>query len=204
MSYSTYSAFRSAVLRMIDGDDAGSSLSTETLDLLISFGESRVYLGDATVPGLRAASMEKPLSLTVTDNLASLPADCLALSIVLADGKPLDYVPEHDALRLMYSGGTPRHYSQQGASLTFHPPASGTVAGRYYARPAPLKTALPAVFTQYPECFLFAALAEAAPFIGEDSRLPMWKQLWTDWMRSASNTERQRSTHGARLTIRSR
>lgn len=204
MSFPTYVAFRSAVLKLIDGDDVGGSIAADTLDLLITLGESRVYLGDEATPGLRAASMEAPLSLTVANNLATLPADCLALSIVTLDGKPLDYLPEADALRLIYGGGTPRHYSQQGESLTFYPPAAGTVAGRYYRRPASLKTALPAVFAKYPECFLFAALAESAPFLGEDARLPMWKQLWTDWMRSADRTERLRASNGSRLTIRHR
>ena len=50
-------------LRFIDGDDANGSIKQDTLDLLIALGESRVYLGDESVPGLRASDMAADLSL---------------------------------------------------------------------------------------------------------------------------------------------
>jgi len=46
MQFSTYTDFRTSVLKMIDGDDVGSgSISTGTLDLLISLGDQAVYNG---------------------------------------------------------------------------------------------------------------------------------------------------------------
>ena len=40
MQFSNYTDFRTAVIRMIDGDDVGSgSLSTATVDMLISLGD---------------------------------------------------------------------------------------------------------------------------------------------------------------------
>jgi len=83
MQFANYTAFRSAVLAMIDGDDANTgALNQSTLDLLISLGEQVVYYGTfgpqgEPVPGLRCAELESPLALTVTGNLAALPADCL-------------------------------------------------------------------------------------------------------------------------------
>ncbi len=208
MQFSNYSDFRTAVLKMIDGDDVGSgSISASTLDLLIALGESRVYHGDESVSGLRCADMEAALSLTVTANAATLPTDCLELSRVqFAGEKPLDYMSENEVLTRLDAGGgsTARHYTQQGRSLTFYPTATGTVGGRYYKRPADIAGGLHATFNRYPECFLFGALAEAAPFLGEDSRLPMWKQLWAGWMVSAQRTERLQASSGSRLTVKAR
>lgn len=208
MQFTTYSDLRNTVLRLIDGDDVVSgSFSTDTVDTLIALGESRVYLGDESVPGLRTRDMESALSLTVTDNTATLPDDCLALKRVqFAGERPLDYMSEDDALRHLDAGGggTPRYYAQQGNTLIFYPTASGTCGGRYYARPADLKTGLNPTFTRYPECFIYAALCEAAPFIGEDARLPMWKAQWASWMERANTTERNVATSGGRLTLRSR
>lgn len=210
MEFANYSEFRVAVLKMIDGDNVNSqALSQDTLDLLIAMGESRVYYGDGEA-GLRAADMEEPLSLLVTANVATLPTDCLALSRVqFAGEKPLDYLPEDDLLRRLDAGGggASRFYTQQGRTLLFHPVATGTVGGRYYKRPADLSThvgALHATFNRYPELFLFATLAEAAPFIGEDDRLPLWKSLFGTWMRRAKLAERWGVAEGSRLTVKSR
>lgn len=209
MQFTNYADFRAAVLKFIDGDDVGSgSIATDTLDLLIALGESRVYHGDDETPGLRTRDMEAALSVAVTDNAAALPADCLELVRVQFDGEsPLDYISEDQALRQIDMGasGTVRAYTQQGNNLIFLPEATGTVGGRYFQRPADIKTGgLHATFNRYPEAFLFGALAEAAPFIGEDARLPLWKKLWLGWMHSAHRSERNRATSGGRLTVKAR
>lgn len=206
MQFANYTDFRNAVLRMIDGDDSLGSIKTDTLDLLIGMGEERVYHGDGDVPGLRTGDMEAALSLPVTANAATLPTDCLELVRVQFAGQvPLDYLPTQEvADRLRHGGGTPRFYTEQGRTLTFYPAASGTVEGRYYQRPTDIKLGLSAVFVRYPALFLYAALAESAPFIGEDDRLPMWKSQWAGWMRTAQTAERNRATAGSRLRMRSR
>lgn len=85
MQFSNYTDFRNAVIRMIDGDDVGSgSISTATVDLLISLGDQGVYTGmlgaqGETLPGLRCGDMEADLALTVANNTAALPDDCLEL-----------------------------------------------------------------------------------------------------------------------------
>jgi hypothetical protein len=88
MQYSTYAAFRTAVLTMIDGDDANTgSFNQTTLDMLIAQGEQAVYYGTfgpqgESVPGLRCAELESPLSAVVASNIAPLPADCLEVTRV--------------------------------------------------------------------------------------------------------------------------
>ena len=120
MQFTNYSDFRSAVFRMIDGDDVASgSLAVDTVDLLIGLGESRVYLGDESMPGLRTRDMESALSLAVTSNTATLPTDCLELIRVQFSGDPpLTYLQDDDLLRQLDVGGsgTPRHYTRQGTS----------------------------------------------------------------------------------------
>lgn len=121
MNFTSYTDFRSAVLKMIDGDDINSgALSQSTLDLLIAMGEQAVYYGttgiQSTLPPLRCAEMEAPLSITATGNLAPLPADCLELISVQVDGEyPMDYVAKEGQLRLLKAGGgsgAARKYTQ--------------------------------------------------------------------------------------------
>ncbi len=210
MQFSNYTDFRVAVLKFITGDDANTgALDQTTLDLLIALGESRVYQGDTGVAGLRVSDMEAPLSLVVASNTVTLPTDCLALKRVqFAGEKPLDYMSEDMLLRYLdggSGGNTARHYTQQGRTLKFYPTATGTLTGRYYQKPADMLTGgLHATFNRYPETFLFGALAEAAPFIGDDSRIPMWKAMWAGWMESADRNERLLAPSGSRIIQKSR
>lgn len=210
MQFANYSEYRTAVLKLIDGDDANSgALAQDTLDLMIALGESRVYNGDGQMPGLRASSMQAALIGTVTSNAVALPADCLDLEIVWFDpARPLEAVSESD-LRdraLWNHGGDVRQYAQAGDTLIFAPTAEdGTaVGGRYYKRPADLKLGLHSTFTRYPETFIYAALSEAAVFIGDDQRLPIWRGLYEEWLGAANRVERSRVMAGSRLAVKSR
>ena len=210
MQFANYSDFRTAVLTMIDGDDSSGSIKNSTLDLLIALGESRVYAGDMAESGLRASTMVADLTGTVADNAVALPSDCIALDAVwFDDGKPLEAVSESDLRsRLRYtSGGDARRYAMAGDTLIFSPSVEdgAAIGGRYYQRPDDIKDGgLHATFNRYPETFLFGALCEAAPFIGEDSRMPVWKQLFGEWLMRANRTERHRAFDGSKLSMKAR
>lgn len=209
MQFANYPEFRIAVLKMIDGDEVSTSFSLETLDLLIGLGESRVYTGLPGLPGLRASSMESALTGSTVANAVTLPADCLGLKIVWFDpAKPLEAVSE-DELRgksRWNHGGDARQYAQSGDTLIFGPdvPNGSAIGGRYYKRPADLKTSLHSTFSRYPELFLFAALAESAPFLGEDGRIPMWEAMFARWLNGAKSIERNRACDGSRLSQKAR
>lgn len=204
MAFANYTAFRTAVLKMIDGDNVNSqSLNQDTLDLLIQLGEARTYRE------LRCSAMEADLSVTVAGGVAPIPADLIELKIAWFDPHdPLDVVAEEDLRRQSRDrSGTVREIAQAGENLIFLPPAADgeVLEGRYYARPADLKTGpLPAVFTRYGEVFLYAALAESAPFIGDDERIPMWNATYQAWLDSANAQERSRIYSGSRLRQKSR
>lgn len=217
MQFANYTDFRTAVIRMIDGDDVGSgSLSTATVDLLISLGDQGVYNGTLgangeTLPGLRCGDMEADLSLTVASNAAPLPTDCLQLIRVQQTGEyPMDYVAEEGMLRYIKGGGgsgAARQYTQQGRNLIFFPVLDdgATVGGRYYKKFADVSLGtLNAAFNRYPDLWLYAALAESAPFIGEDARLPLWKAQYRGRLLAALATEQNRAHSGSRLSIRAR
>lgn len=213
MNFPNYTAFRTAVLTMIDGDDVGSgSIAPATLDLMIGLGEQAVYYGmtgpqGEGLPALRCADMESPLSITVTGNLAPLPDDCIELVRVQQTGQfPMDYVAEEGTLRQLKANsgsGAARRYTQQGRNLLFFPPLedTATVEGRYYARAPDISLGtLPAAFTRYPDVWLYAALAESAPFLGEDDRIALWKSQYKGRLLSALRIERNRASSGSRLT----
>lgn len=209
MQFANYPEFRIAVQRMIDGDDVGTTFSLDTVDMLVALGESRVYHGTPITPGLRASSMQAALTGTVSSNAVSLPSDCLSLEIVWFDPeKPLNVTTESDlrAKSRWNSGGDVREYAQSGEALIFGPEAAdgAAIGGRYFKRPADIKGGLHGTFNRYPELYLFGALAESAPFLGQDSRLPMWEMMFARWLGQANTIERNRAFDGARLRQKAR
>jgi hypothetical protein len=122
----------------------------------------------------------------------------------------MDFVAEEGLLRSLKQGGqggSARMYTQQGTNLLFWPALSNgtTVGGRYYKKQADIGLGtLNAAFNRYPDVWLYAALAESAPFIGEDSRLAMWKQQYKARVLQANRNDRMRAAQGSRLTMRAR
>ena len=201
MQFTNYSDFRAAVLRMIDGDDVSTTFSTDTLDLLIAMGEQRLYRE------VRASVQDVALSVAVASNTAALPADCLELKHLYFDAKyPVEILPM-DRLRELIGhggGGNAVFAALEGDALTFWPAQTGTLLGRYWKKFADIKTGgLNALFNRYPELFLYAAIAESAPFLGEDDRVPLWERKYAQLLATANRDERWRAMAGP-LRVRAR
>lgn len=203
MQFSNYAAFRTAVLQVIDGDDISqSSISAAILDLIIGAGERRLYRD------VRSSTQDAALSLTTTSNAAALPADCIEVKNVYAPSFPsLTYAPYETIQTLIQrgvNGSNAARYTLQGDSLLFYPAvADGTqILGRYIKRFADLSTGLNAFFTRHPDLFLYAALAESAPYIGEQSRLTEWKERYLTLAQSVNEEERRRASRGSKLQTR--
>lgn len=204
MQFSSYSDLRTTVLTLIDGDDVGSqSIAQATLDLLIGLGEQRVYRE------LRASTMVTPLSLAVTNNAATLPADLIELKEAYFSGRRPVEIVQLDYLRKLEAeaprAGISYMAAQDGETLRFWPLASGTVLGSYYKKPAALSGWTDtATVNRYPELFVFGALAESAPFLGEDERIPTWEGLYKGWLDAARKNEQSRVWGGSPLRVRAR
>lgn len=201
VSFANYQEFRSSVLMLIEGDDTSdASFSLGTCDILIGLGETRAYRD------LRASSMVMPLSIA---SPYALPADLIELKELYLSGEPpIEVIPLDKLRQLVASGvsaGKARYAAQDGDSLAFWPTTTATMLGSYYALPEALKSitwADAVTFARYPECFIFAALSEASPFLGFDSRIPVWEQKYRVAVENAMHEERFRVYGGSRLRVR--
>lgn len=209
MQFTDYQAFRVALQWLIEGDELTDTFSVNTLDLIVGLGEERIYLGDRQTAPLRASTMLKPLNLTVTGNVATLPADLLELHEVrFAGERPLEIVPLERLRTLVeMGGGAPSRYcAQDGDTLVFWPEASGTVLGSYYAKPDSIVTVSPwssaTTLGRYPALFTYACLYEAALFLGMDAKAPIWEARYRALADGANHAERMRVYAGGKLTQR--
>lgn len=207
MQFPDYPAFRVAFMQLADGDDVSqATFTTTTADLVIALGENRVYRD------LRAGTMVQPLSIAPDAGVYELPADLLELKELYFAGKaPLEIVPLDKLRQLVAAGaasGQTRYAAQDGETLVFWPSETvASVLGSYYARPEDIQTVTwedATTFARYPECFLFAALSELAPFIGEDERLPVWESKFQQALVNAAQDERMRVYGGSPLRQRAR
>ena len=202
MQFSNYADFRTKVQILLDGDDISTSdLSVAVLDLIISSGEQRIYRN------LRSSTQDVPFSVTATNNVATLPTDFLEMRGAPYVGPNLTatYVPWEVITGLINGGNTATHpirYSFAGDTMIFYPAQSGTITGRYYKKFADISTGLNALFTRHPDLFVYAALAESAPFLGESTRLQIWEAKYTQLVTDANEQERRRVTRGSKLSTR--
>lgn len=71
----------------------------------------------------------------------------------------------------------------------------------YIADVAPISTAVPTLFTRHPDLYLYAALAESAPFLQHDERIPVWETRYAQIVKEI-NLERDRAEFGGTATPR--
>lgn len=206
MNFTSYSDFRSNFQILLEGDDISTSdLSGDVLDLIIGAGERRIYRE------VKSSAQDTALSLTTTNNAAALPADFIELR-----GSPwvgtkcvATYAPWEQVTNLVNTATSsvsrsPIYYSFQSDTIFFYPTqGDGTViTGQYYKKFADISTGLNALFTRHSDLFIYAALSESAPFLGEMTRLPIWEQKYISLADAVNEEERRRVTRGSKLRTR--
>jgi hypothetical protein len=175
MSLATYADLKTAIANWTKRTDL-----TSYLDDLIRVAELRIERE------VQTHDMEAALSMDISSStsMAAIPADFLSLKTAYVDttGTPVLTQASPDQIYLnrvlgSYRTGVPKYIAQQGANFIFWPtPASGyTVKGSYYARPGTLATAVYDLFTNNPDLYLYATLAETAPFLKDDARVGLWE-----------------------------
>jgi hypothetical protein len=138
---------------------------------------------------LLVRQMEATATLTLVDGAASLPGDYLAFRDVTAMGyappRMLKAVaPDYAVTEHPFDGLEPEQFSISGSTLTTHPKGAGTVRLRYYQRVPALSDAAPTnwLLTTAPDVYLFGSLIQAAPFMMDDARMPVWGSLFEKGM----------------------
>ena len=203
MQFTSYADFREKARLLIEGDEIGNTFNTGTLDVIIGLAENRVYRE------LRVSTMVDTATLTITNNLAPLPADLVELKALWQDrDEPIEIVSLERVNRLGANGGDVYYAAHDGENLRFAYEASGTVTAEYYARPTAMADettwANQTTLARYPEVFLYAAVAEASPLLGEDARMPMWEQKYAMALAQAKSDDRWRVFGSGPIRIRAR
>lgn len=150
---------------------------TAILPDLIMLGEERI------MREVRAPEMETALSSAIASGVLAVPSGFLAFKNVYINGspigwltiKPLDWIYSHYPARS--AEGQPKFMAREGSNFILgpYPDSAYTVKGTYYAKLTAVSSSWNALATAYPDLYLMATLAEAAPYLQDDDRIAIWE-----------------------------
>jgi hypothetical protein len=180
MAITNYGELKVAVANWLARDDL-----TARVPELIALGEFRLY------SELRVRFMEASANVTVSGGAqtAPLPTRYVQARDVYISGAPikrLEYKTpvEFRALHHSRAAGKPDVFTIIGENFVWGPsPDIGyTAICDFYQKPAALAADADTngLFALVPNLLLYAALLEAAPFVGNDARVSIWASMYED------------------------
>ena len=196
-------ALQSAVLSWLNRPE----LDSFALGELISLAEERIY---------RDVRCRQMVTTTTLQTVAGV--DTVALPDRWLEGlslridtprMPLAYLTP-EALRNEYSStytGLPSVYTVEGSNIVLGPTPSQVydIQTTYYQRFDPLETTnTNALLSVAPSLYLFATLAESAPYLMDDPRIPLWESKYAAAVQQVNTTQSSAATAGTSMRIRSR
>lgn len=197
MALSNYTELQASVATWMNRSD----LNTQIVDF-ISIGESNIATDVRMREMLASANL---VTLPLTDTVA-LPTGWLEFKSVSITGKPIEYVtPEKLRRDKVLNTGVASKYSIEGLNLLINgtQSAAQTINTQYYKRLDALSvTPTNFLLTQYPQVYLYAALAQAALFMIDDPRAATWESAYKSAVAKAMASNSKALISGGSLRIR--
>jgi hypothetical protein len=147
---------------------------------------------------LRTREMLKVATTTATDGTVEIPTDFLEMREMHFQGNPpitLEYESPDKFFRdlLTTTSGLPYYYTIIGYEFQFAPaPDSQQVLQLlYYAQPTFISSTVSSnlYLANYPDALLYATLAEAEPYLMNDSRIQVWATMYDRAIANIMNSD---------------
>lgn len=176
---------------------------------IATYADDLVTLGEARINReIRATEMETAMSVTISSGVATAPTGFMGLKNAYVDGSPTQklYVKSaadiYDKYPDRSSQGKPTFIAYDAGNFIFgpYPDSTYTIKGTYYKLQGPLSSGTYALFTTNPDLFLFASLAEAAPFMVNDKRVQLWEAKYNQ-IKNDINARSESQRYGGGLAM---
>lgn len=147
----------------------------------IQLGELRIYRD------LRVRQMETALSSTISSGVIAVPTGFLEFKNVYVNSSPVQPLQKktvewiYDKYPTRSSDSVPKYIAREATNFIFgpYPDSAYTIKGVYYKRLDTITQSMSAdsswLITDVPDLTYYAALCEAAPWIRDDQRIPIWE-----------------------------
>lgn len=191
MALGTYAQLQASIASYLHRDD----LTTAIVDF-ITLAETKL---NADLDS-RGQETRTNLTASTSTNLITLPTDMVEmrrLTITSVDPySVLEYKsPEQLYADYVYVTSTqqPDSFTVIGTSIELNciPDAAYTLELVYRQKLTALSVSNTTnwLLTGYPSAYLFGALLQSAPWIGDDARLPMWQKMYTDAIETVNSID---------------
>ena len=175
MAISTHAELLTAMYNWLD--IASGQFATNQASDLVLLGEKWI------MRNVRNEDMESTFSSTISSGVIAAPTGFAGLKHAYVDGSPTKALiiksaqQIYSAYPIRSAEGKPAWIAYDAGNLIFgpYPDSAYTIKGTYYKRQGPLSSGTYNLFTNNPDLFLFAALAEAEMVFGRDERVERWK-----------------------------
>jgi len=215
VSLTTYAGLCNAVASWLNRTD----LAAQIPDFVV-LGEARIRRNQQWFRKIYSAAFGTPLLITAQPMV--LPAEVRSIDAIwnntdpwrgtlelLAPSSWRDLVTTNDDVtgipqKALFVPMMDTYLASEGPLLYLWPQPGNTgfaVDFTYLANPAPLATAVNNLFVQHPDLYLYAALAETAPFLQHDERIPVWENRYQQIV-TEIKVERERAELGGNMVPR--
>lgn len=177
---------------------------------LTNYADDLILMGEKwIVRHARTRDMEAALSVVMSSGLAAIPTDYVELKYAYIDGTPVRKLDKKEPSWIVENYPTrsstskPSFIGRDGSNFMFgpFPDSDYTVKGIYYKRLTAVASSANALFTNNPDLYLFAALAEAEPFLKNDKRVELWIAKRDGILRDVNSEEMRERASGGSLRM---
>lgn len=202
MTITTYSELQTAVGDFLNRDDLTSIIPT-FIDLCEADMNRRV----------RHWRMEKRSTATFDGQYEDLPNDFLSLirlNIQTKNQIELASMAEIIEKRRQYgnTAGQPTLYAITANQIELWPTPDGSYTGEllYFGRIESLDATNVTnwILSYHPDAYLYGSLIHSAPYLKDDQRLPVWRQMYEEVLAGMAEDDRQFRAGGTGLRLRRR
>jgi hypothetical protein len=192
-----YSTLKTSIAAFLHRTDL-----TSMIPEFIADAETRIY------NELRIRAMEASFNETTSGGTVALPTGFLQWIYLYADTDPLSKLQRKDVEWIVtnYQGstGVPKFFARNGDNLMFGPEPSSDTAliGRYYKRLDALSDSNTTnwFITNAPDLIRYGALCEAAPYMQDDERIPVWEGKYQTAKNRVERTDKRETGSGSLLS----
>jgi len=177
MALSTFSDLKTSIALWLNRDDL-----TAVIPDFVTLAEADMN------SRLRLRAMLTRATATLDEAYETLPTDYLQMYRVVVNDERItfaatDLLAQH---ALDWAGSAPKYYAITGSQLQLVPTPTATATASiemtYYARPTALSDSDTSnhILAASPGIYLYGALTQAAPYLGDDQRVQVWSTLYQD------------------------
>lgn len=200
MALSTYADLKTALSTWTRRADM-----TTYADDLITVAEGRIF------KEVRCREMESSFSAfaIISGGVLALPADYVELKYAYIDGTPITMLQRKDPTWIMLNyplrsaQGKPKFVARDADNLIFgpYPDSNYTIQGTYYKKLVSVSSLVNTLFTNQPDLYLSATLAEAFRFLRNEPMMKYWDERYQMIKTNVGNQDRAERYSGGPLTM---